>query len=55
MAKAKYINLFINEKAYEEETNGFYKSMNNKKAETGKNPPPFLYNKKYTPKEDIIL
>jgi hypothetical protein len=55
MAKAKYINLFINEKAYEEETNGFYKSMNNKKAETGKNPPPFLYNKKYTPKEDIVL
>tara|TARA_R100000278_G_scaffold113795_2_gene92067 strand:- start:330 stop:638 length:309 start_codon:yes stop_codon:yes gene_type:complete len=55
MAKAKYINMFINEKAYEEETMGFYKSMNTKRAETGKNPPPFLYNKKYSPREDIVL
>jgi len=54
MAKAKYINLFINEKVYENETGAFYRVISGIK-QTGKTPPPFLYNKKYTPKEDIIL
>jgi hypothetical protein len=54
MAKAKYINLFINEKVYENETGAFYNVISGIK-QTGKTPPPFLYNKKYTPKEDIVL
>ena len=53
MAKSKYINLFINEKIYQNETNSFYNVV--REIKKTKTPPPFLYNKKYTPKEDIVL
>mgnify|MGYP003130312402 CR=1 FL=1 len=37
MAKAKYINLFINEKVYENETGAFYRVISGIK-QTGKTP-----------------
>lgn len=53
MAK-QYINIFINDRAYGNETDAFYKKIEGIKAEKTY-APPFLSNPKFVAKEDIII
>jgi len=53
MAK-QYINIFINDRTYGNETDAFYKKIEGIKAEKPF-APPFLSNPKFVAKEDIII
>jgi|TARA_A100001515_G_C4585370_1_gene214313 beta-galactosidase/beta-glucuronidase len=52
----KYINVFINDRKYPTSTETFYNELQKNASETQSgNPPPYLSNKDYVPREDIIL
>jgi hypothetical protein len=53
MAK-QYMNIFINDRTYGDETDAFYKKIEGIKAEKTY-APPFLSNPKFVAKEDIII